>query len=446
MNDLSTLLTGATIFFGVVIFIIMARKPNLFWTMLIIIAIGTAGLMIQGYALVDEILAGFLVLGILCAILVGTFHFYEYKEGYLGQLHEFVFNTMIVYMIIQSIRGLLLWHDIRIIRWVFFYGLLGLISWLISKRVTPVLSLKKILIIVTASAISYFSLYLFYGIFAEMFRNISRYDMQGVEWTGSAYAVFPLIIAMPSALYILMSYRTKYFQIFGTFSILIGIIVAFYYDSRISLLVILALISITFHRIIVNKYIMAVFIFTLFTGLYAGINNSELIFDKINAYSTALSDSVNALWNPRESDLDRNLHFRSSFYAIGENITTLFFGYGIHSSHFVLRPYLQDLYSQYLPGIIIGETVRTEAFTAILVDTGLVGMFLLTLNFVILILRILKKKNNLFRPILIATVVMTFLWTFVSNVQDVILFYLMVMPSGIIYQMSRYKAQIITKS
>ena len=84
------------------------------------------------------------------------------------------------------------------------------------------------------------------------------------------------------------------------------------------------------------------------------------------------------------------------------------------------------------------EDVSTEAITNLLVDTGMVGLLLLLINFVLVALQIFRFKGNPNRNVLVLSLFIMFGWLFVINIVDVTLFYLMIMPYGFLIQLSRY--------
>lgn len=57
---------------GLIAMGVIALRPKLFWTILVFVSVGAAGLMIQGYALVDEYLVGCVLIGGLLPISIGS--------------------------------------------------------------------------------------------------------------------------------------------------------------------------------------------------------------------------------------------------------------------------------------------------------------------------------------------------------------------------------------
>jgi len=416
---------------------VVALKPKLFWPILIFVAIGTAGLMVQGYCLIDECFIGCILLGGMLAILVRAVSLRKDQGDNLDYLHGWIFLLMIIYMLIESLRGLLLGEDWRIVRWIIYYLMLGMLVFIASKRAFPVPDVKKLPLIVSRSALLYFGLYLAYGVFSEKLRGISRFSMQGIEWSGSAYAMFPLVIAMPASI-VLLKDNVRTHRWVGWATLATTIISAFFYNSRVSLLVILSYFVISLPKLRLHRVVLFLLLFLVILWSFSGGEGRE-INKKIHSISTQIFESAKDLWSPRESDLDRHLHMRASFITVSEDWTSLLFGYGVHSHRFAITPHLKILYAQYLPHVVLGDIVRTTGFTALLVDTGLTGMLLLGLNFLFVARRILFQKNSPGRGILLLATLFTFLWLLVSNIQDIMLFYLMIMPSGLLIQLSRYR-------
>jgi len=416
---------------------VVALKPRLFWPILIFVAVGTAGLMVQGYCLIDEYFSGCILLGGMLAILVRAVSLRKDQGDGLDYLHRWVFLLMVIYMLIESLRGVLLWGDWRIIRWIIYYTMLGIVVFIASKRAFPFPDVKKLSLIVSKSAFLFFGLYLAYGLFSEKFRGVSRFSMQGIEWSGSAYAMFPLVVAMPASIMLLKD-NVRIHRWVGWASLGIAIISALFYDSRVSLLVILSYFVISLPKLRLHRVVLFLLLFLVVLGLFSGGGGRELN-KKIHSISTQVFESAKDLWSPRKSDLDRYLHMRASFITVSEDWTSLLFGYGVHSHRFAIAPHLKILYAQYLPHSVLRDIMRTTGFTALLVDTGLVGMLLLGLNFLFVGRKILFQKNSPARGVLLLATLFTFLWLLVSNIQDIMLFYLMIMPSGLLVQLNRYR-------
>ncbi len=188
---------------GIVVLGVVALKPRLLWPILIMATVGTAGIMVGGkYTFLDEYLTGCVLFGGFLAVSVRAVHLRKERENVWGQFHKWVFLLMIGYMIVQSLQGLLVLESLRKIRWVVYYGMLGITVFVISNKGFPVPSRRKISLIVSGSVLVYLVSYLLHGLLTETLRGISRFEVQPGEWSTTAYALFPLVIAIPSAIFL----------------------------------------------------------------------------------------------------------------------------------------------------------------------------------------------------------------------------------------------------
>jgi len=56
--------------------------------------------------------------------------------------------------------------------------------------------------------------------------------------------------------------------------------------------------------------------------------------------------------------------------------------------------------------------------------------------------KIIIRKKNPYRLLLLLSLVFTFLWLPVINMVDIMLFYLLIMPKGLLLQLSQYPANL----
>jgi hypothetical protein len=423
---------------GIIILMAVALKPKLFWPLLIFVAVGTAGLMVQGYCLIDEYFIMCVLLGALLVISISGIQLQKKQGDIWVQLHRLTFFLMIIYMFVQSVRGVFLWEDWRIIRWVGYYIMLGITAFIISKKGFPIPSIRNISLSVASSTLLYFSFYLTHGLYYEKFKGISRFAMQSIEWSGSSYSTFPLVVAMPVVIF-LIRYGTRIEKYFGWFVLGIASVMGYYYLSRISAIIIITFLIAQVLTLRVRKTTFLIFLLILvFICVYLVQDNKWEPIEKTVNYFGSLVESAQFLFLPRISDVGRYVHTKVAFIAIKENLKTLLFGYGVHSSHYVLGPYLRELFSQCQPNVEVKAIVRTTGFTALFVETGIIGIMLLVLNFIFIVYEVLKLKHNPNRIFLLLAVFFTFIWLFVSNIQDIMLFYLLIMPSGLFIQLNKY--------
>lgn len=426
------------IFVGLVILGIAFKKPDLFWPILIVISVGTTGLLIKGYCVIDEYFLLCFLLGFFASVIFKKICLSRRSYNFLEVFHIIIFFLFIVYILIQVVRGFWIWDDFKILRWFIYYLMLGVLAlFIILKEPSTVFNSRKASLIISLSAFIYFLSYLLHGLFSEIIRGISWFDLQGVEWSGTAYAMFPIIIAVPAGIFLLRD-RVWFYRLLGEVLLGLIVVISFYYSSRVSLLTIFVFFLFMFASFIVKKP-KKIMIFTILIVLTLIILVLFVIGSKnVINYQKILFGNRYEAWRQAGGDLDRYIHFRASFDAVDDNWSTLLFGYGIYSHRYVLAPYLQKLVNHYLPGVVVEGITRTEGFTALLVDTGWIGMLLFALNFLLVILKILSahKLPSLDKIFLLLAVVITFCWLLISNIHDMILLYLLVMPSGLILQLT----------
>ena len=111
------------------IMILVAKKPYYFWPALIFLNMISNGPRILGYFFLDELFTGFIVAGALLRISI--------KYNYIPKipaLQYIIWIIGLIYMVLLSLVGMTVLEDVRIIRWVFFYIMLGILSSIIYYR------------------------------------------------------------------------------------------------------------------------------------------------------------------------------------------------------------------------------------------------------------------------------------------------------------------------
>lgn len=422
---------------GFIVAAVVATKPKLFWVLLVLFAIVGSGPMVRGYALFDEYLIGFVVFGGLLLVLIGGVH---YRRNDLAtNWHLKIFLWLILYLVFQSVRGMILLEDLRMIRYIVYFMMLGALSFMISCVNFPVPTARKLSLIVMWSALLYFVMYLAHGIYYERALGyMGRFVKQGELWSGSAAALFAIVVAMPAAIFSLRDNNKAHRR--GALSLIaVVIITALYFDSRTALICIIGF-SVVFvlTRSFRDKVKFSVFVvcFVLVFSISMPDAYSKLV-EYGSGQLIALWESIIFIYSPRESDMDRNVQFYAALHTLGGNWLTLMFGEGFYSHRIAIIPSLQELGG----AVSAGGLVRPTGIAAFCIDTGLVGLLLLSANMWMAVHVIIAKTRFAFkknRPVLLFSLLMTFLWLFISNIQDMILFFLIFMPSGLLVQLSQH--------
>lgn len=458
-------------------------KPGWFWSILISTLIISFGVMFQGYALIDEYYAGWMVVGAVIAWSMGRVK-WKVKRAY--SVHEILFMLLMIFLIIESIRGLVSLQDWRLLRYIIYFSLIGLISFSVNRLSFPVPTFKQILLVITGSGFAYMVLYLAHGVYFEQTLSIGRlgkFAMQGNYWSGSAYAMFFLSVSTPAAV-LLCDDRSRNLRAIGLAFLVTAIIVASYFDSRIGLscliffLAVAVIIQVSLKKIATPVIFLAMIICayflwtisidivlariiifpgTLKTSLSShggGINVfndhlrpsnfvavSSCVYEGINSFK----DSIFFIVDPRGSDVDRLQQLLASLANLWQHLSEgdiirFFFGDGMYQHRQTLIPALVKLGAP----ISASGLVRPTGIALFLTDMGLIGFILLVGNFIATAyaVHVMARGASVRETALWhMTLLCTFTWIFISNIFDICLFFFIIMPSGLLIQIVRRAAE-----
>lgn len=434
------ILVALYLIIGFIVLFLVARKPKYFWFILLISTIGTAGLVISGYALIDEFFLSIIVFVGLFLILMRKITLKNVWRDKLHALHFFVFIITMIYLVMESIRGMEILEDVRMIRWIIFFILVGLLAFILAHKSFPVPDTRRIPFIILWSTIIYFFLYLGHGIISETLRGISRFTPQGQEWSGSAYATFPIIFAIPSIIFYLKDGH-RFYRITAWLAFILIVITSLYYDSRISWLIIIGFSILSIFKIGVRRVIIGFLLFFIILQMF--IFSSGKIASSVGKFVERRVINITSIFdekiNKQTGDPDRLALFKGSITAVKDDMTRFFFGSGFYTHRVLIAKYLGPIYQRYglNPDISSKKIVRTTGLPALLIDTGIIGIILLLINFALVLLKIITTKSS-YKKIMLAVPVILFLWLFVSNVTDIVLLYFAIMPEGLIIQLNKY--------
>ena len=438
---------------GFTVMVIVSMRPRLFWHMLIIVNIVGNGPRLMGYFFWDELLTGCVILGALLRLsLLNT----KPQKNVSNPAHMFVFFLWVSYMVIESIMGIMVNNDLRIIRWILFYIELGLLSSILYYRSGefPFPPVRQFSIVVLITTAIYYIAYLAHGMIIESMLGIgtlgrvaAQYLTEGFLWSGSAMAIFPTLIAMASAIFLMNDSSFKV-RMLVLFSMVLMMLVGFYYDSRLSWVIIFAICLVSFKRFRLAKLISIIVLFGLIFQIF--MPNYP-----IGKFLYTLFEGTQTLWHAGESGMGRKLQFEAGLLRLTDNPRTLLVGDGIYSHRFTITPYVNELYRKTepefrrafnVPGYEEiraakdvgpgGKTIfRTTAFSALVIDTGIIGMMLFYLNYIFTGLKLIKQKSTE-RIILLTILFLAFMWLFNNNISEVVFLYILIMPRGLLEQLS----------
>jgi hypothetical protein len=317
-----------------------------------------------------------------------------------------------------------------------------------GKHTLP--SVRKMALLTTVGALIYFGVYVGYGLLFEVM-GIGRYQLQYAQsrsifaiWGTTSYVMFPLAIAMPG-IFIILKDRARWYRRLGWITLLVSVFAALYYDSRVSVLTISAFMLISLPNLGLRKsitvlsisiVILSIFLVFIWTGSRKGKKGLDYFVKDV-------FESGSSMWKAgggsgAGKDIDRYIWTKAAFLSINDSSLHYLFGYGFRTSGYVVAPHVHELFEKYKPGTYeYRENVGTEAFTNLVVETGMVGLFLLLLNCFLVARKIFRNKGDPNRSILLLSLLVMLGWLLVINIIDVTLFYLAIMPSGFLIQLSR---------
>lgn len=402
--------------------------------------------MVEGYALVDEYVLACALVGVVGLVIRNKLYVpTKGYKSYIGKIHFFCFSLFMLYLSLQSLRGLIVLQDFRMIRFVAVFFFLYLAGYISYKQYIPLVPPGNLIRIVLYSTLVYFLLYLGHGVYNELWYGLNRFDKQGFEWSGSTVAMFPIFPAL-SAVYFAIKNEPVRASVdirppkwLAWAVIITSIVAGFYYDSRISMLAVIGFFLLSFRSFgLIKSAIVAVVFLGAFYAIYL------ITVPGADSY-TMLTEFFENLFvagaGKQASDMDRKLAVVAAFRSILTDFGNLFVGTGFYVDRFSMLPfYTEVLYER---GVIVGtsDIVRTATFPSLLAGTGLIGIFLLLSCYFCTAYEIFRQSRILGHragKVLVLSLGLVFISMFISISVDLILFYMCLMPNGLLIQLSRY--------
>jgi hypothetical protein len=490
-------------FIGFIGLYLLRKNLNSFIPLILVVNIFGNGPQVVGYFFYDEFLSilfslFFLLFNILDKGISSIIEpLKKIPKGYLLLLSIFI-----IYMSAQSIRGIFVNDDLRIIRWVIFY--LGLVPiWysiyiaIYRAQPTPIEISSYILF----SSLAYLFLYLFIGIYFDN-NYASQFSSQNYFWSGTSYAFYPILIALIANYTLLRKKQENNKKFFGFILFLLLVFMSMYFDSRLiqisslifalsfliskqfrTTLVLLAIYSTVVSGYISFQYLNASKI-NIDDSSITNVVPANLIQTKVshqeteseskhypeNNYQQSLiekdwvfepDNTVDALktyvahniigsfsiLSSNSSDFTRDLQFIASIEILSNgNIFDKLFGFGFYRHKYLLVDLMQNYFLKNYEKISISEQAsladdsrsdlndinkinvyRTNSFNGIIIDTGLIGVSLIILILTMSIMTLLTTRiENKYQASLF--VMISFFWLFFSNITDIYLFYIILLP------------------
>jgi hypothetical protein len=361
---------------------------------------------------------------------------FKIKKKINFSFSEVIFIFLIFYLFIQSIRGIFFIIEVepetsvQKLRWVIFF-LVIFIIFLITKSqpksFIPDTYLKKYLFkFILYFNFIYFSIGIIYLIlFGSQFQ--SQYAGTSYGILASTAYVAPLFYIFTSLCFLSLktniNYRFYDLKFIISFSIII--LVSIFYLSRSSMLLIIFFsLFVIFSKEKFKFLSNLIFIFLILTIfiLSFGLNNETFynFFIEINGLITTG-------YKPTYTQiLDRKILNYASFLAIQESPMLFLFGGGLRSSGYIAAPFVHDLLTAGGFASTLKKDVSLTGFSSLLLDLGVIGILLIIFLIFLAFLQI--RKNNY--PLYCSSLpLVVFLHLFVTNFTEMILLYLMIMPT-----------------
>ena len=341
---------------GLIIIFVIFNKPYLFWPCVFAATISACDLMFLQYSFVDEFFVACAIAGAMLFLSMDKSSTITYRRKGTRKLHHeihlFFFLLMISYMIFQASRGILVLGSFQKFHWVIYYGMLGIIIFVGSKRVCAYMDGRKLVLFITIFTFFYVSQYLVIVFITEVIYRMSILDaqLQG-NWIGGSYAMFPLVVTLPAIIYVLID-KNRARSILGWITLVASFFAAVISESRAAMiplffvsliaLPIIGLRKIAFSTVIVSLILM----FQLVFWGHIDFSKSTRIAEDLTRTITSdigIKDDTN-----RPKDLDRIGHLMVAFKVIQNDFHHALFGYGLRVEGYVMAPYIIEYYQKYL--------------------------------------------------------------------------------------------------
>lgn len=453
---LSLLSDGAWIGLGVAAVWILLRATTQrldVFSLAALAAVATSGLALDGWTVADEVLVFAVLIGASVGRRGSTRRRVPYRPVW-G--HTLIFLLLCAYLGLQAVRGMVelvdtgsLLDGLRKARWPLFFLAL---AWLSRRsRSAPSADVDWPRAIATIGMV-YMLVYVATGMLAEGVLGIDRYSLQpgmaqysgenlaGVALFGSsAYAMFPALVIVPAGL-MLMSQAGVARAWIGGGAVGSVLLAGIYYDSRVSLLF-LAVMTLaalpSAVRFNARRLLTVATVYGLLLGAFMALQpqRTENMFAGLLVTGGAAWADDDAPGSTR--DIDRVTHVRAGLEAVDVNWSSFLVGYGYRMSGFVIGPYYYDLITLDRAFSTTADisNFATEGFTSLLVDGGWVGIGILILCVSLAALEIVRRVEPGERIILLAALAAAVGWLVVINMLDILLFYLLFMPNGLLVRL-----------
>ena len=431
-------------------------RPAMFWPLLVGTAVLTAGVFVLRFPIFDEWLVGCLVAGGVIAASAGAV---RRRRRPADQRWEIVFLIYSLHLILGSLAGLLVYHNPKAIRFSFTYLVVLVLGLLLARYDFPRPKAQDITRLVAKAGLAYYVLYIAHGLVIRP--SWQPEIMEGIGFAGSGNQTAAGIVAVPAA-FILIGRERGRRQALGWAVLILSLVVTALGDSRAGLLAIVGAIVVAPFAIGVRPVLK-----TAAVGVAASVAIGIALFGRPQWGWDSTAALMNSLYieggtSSREyygrtvtagkGDSGRFLYARAAAGFVLHNPVLGLTGAGTYGYFPTIGGYLQNVgdkseipilsttinYASSLGGIV--EPPRPPALGALIVETGLWGIALLSLCCGFAISSAVLRRSHarelaiLWGPniLVAASVCLALAWISFGEIQDMMLFYLLIMPGGLV--------------
>ncbi len=423
------------------------------------------GEMIVGYAVLDEVAA----YAVFAAAVIMGFKSATPGLARLERIHRYVFILFVAYLLAQSLHGIAALSDWRVARFSLMFLMLAAVAVFLpgmsqEDETQPDL-IRATLIIGSA----YFIAYVAAGLIAENIFGAHRFDIQGMFWSGTAAAVFPICVMLTPLAIAGSSGESRDGGLFWLAYISL-LLAAAYYDSRSmrgALLLFIVFVCRSFglgrFAAIASAYLVLLVYFPwpaenrLTPRNLEGYVHSFVQMDTpgfkartwnyVEGIFPGVFPIVAGVMRPsregekvpvlmerayRSYDFDRKLAVLATInYVTSDGWGRLLFGGGYYTHRFNLIPAFQQTArdKNYTLPPSYSQIVRSATFNGMLADTGVIGVGLLGALIAISALTIVCSSAP-FKLVSLTALLAITISLFSSAQYDMILLYLALFPRG----------------
>jgi len=441
---------------GVFLFYCVVRQPATFWPLLVGTAVLTGGMNLLRFPIFDEWLAASLAAGAVVAAANGAV---SKRESRANQAWATLFLCLGAYLVCESIVGILAYQNLKAVRYTLTFIIVMVIGRLLARFEFPVPNARAIALLVAGCGLAYYALDLIHGLLFQEFVWLEIF--WGIGWSGAGNRLVVGVVTLPAAL-ILVSRERGLAQVLGGATLAGHALISVLGDSRGGTMIMVAVVLVAPFALGLARSI-AIWVF--------GIGVLALIASTFTGRPEAILDMGGALvktFDIQGGSYEYEYHGRQvtaahgdagRFYYVLGAVETLFenplrapFGAGTYGYFPVAGSYYEGL--ALMAGVPtdsvnsassvggISEPPRPPDAGIIIAETGLIGMGLLAACFTRVILAVIVHQSPIGRTrtltgssaLIAVSIPITVVWTYFGGVLDLTLFYLMIMPFGLLHQ------------